>query len=855
MLKRLAPTDIKLEFGFISTDDEENYVIINSDKFGIVQDIDLSKLEEFARFLDSEALTNGYSFIETESRDISASGDTEPRASQPKKLIKDSQRRIYKLYHDSITEESRAILGFHKRLVPDSRKRDKLVRLGKSAFVVKAGDNFAEEIRHDISGIKDQFSEAIDNEALGKIEELTALYISIAEGFLELLRDYGASYTFEQAVQERQTPFAGWKQVNWLSSDVRYLIQRALQSHNYEIIMELVHIPIAISRRAIEKMDHYLFQEFIWFPELLYLSSQQESDPKLKRFLVDRSWRYIKEVADYYLESKLTKESLTPGELESFKNFAVYILTRIQALMKNAFDADDLESFNTFKKVADMLFRRFTNERGVQDSGFIELQLKNQDLTSQQSDELRRLLEKRVFRENIQKEIIERKSQMFFGLASWILYKLSSDKGNESLKAFFGSIKEVCGYTLESLTEAFLGAHTFEAQDFWNWDRWESIPDGEVHSINVFGKLEKFYAVRALSLVANKQDEDIGKIKLPHNRDLASLSAGARDLVRILTDIKQNPDQWAYVLDVEAIRKVDSFISLLAVAKQNQEEEEKEQIRNTPISSQKVHEFKKNVFREFYRTAYVRSIFNHWGSVKNDPQERADGQFGISTLDDKASFFDKWFAYYLDWGNNYGLGMANGEDASLLNELAALCETIENQPFEKLIEDHSNKKDLIILMVNGSFLLASGRSEKFTPDWTQGARNLDVNGFAGWYKSNNKLIPVFEIFGKHVASHMLILEQGQIGQMIQFLPVGSKSKPESVFDIFSIDVQSFSENRTLMEKFLVNPPGWLLEVVPKEGRENYLKERVLVEVFESFRYERPVNKFGYKIILGNKLQK
>ncbi|MCD6399724.1 hypothetical protein J7L85_02935, partial [candidate division WOR-3 bacterium] len=658
-------------------------------------------------------------------------------------------------------------------------------------------------------------------------------------------------YSAEQARKERHSLFSGWEQVRWLSSDIRDLFEKAMQSHDREIIRNIAYLPIAIARRAIERNDHYLFQEFIWFAELLYIFAVKESDGDLRSFLIDRSWRYLKEISDVYIEAKLRKDVLNKEELENLRDFGIYIFTIFQNLLKRSFDNKDFDSFEEFKRATQKLFNHFKPSESVQNAENIKRRLEKLDLTLEQRSELENILEKQSLLENIEKEIAIRRSQMYFGLASWILEQFLQNKTDEKIKQFYQSIHAVFPSRIEEFTEIFLKTHSFEIEDFWGWSRWEMKMEGEVHFIQILEKLERFYAIKSLSLLADKTDGEIQKIELPHNRDLAYLAEGTRDLIKILDDIKTNPDNWKFALTDSAISKVDSFKNLLSKAKEAQEKEELGIKRKQNISQKKVKEFKNDVLKGFYESIVLRDIFHYYNLLNkklNEPIKDKKTRFGINIVEDKAVFFEEWYVHFGDWGNNYGRNLASGENSYLLDEIAKGCQEISREDFEATLSKFKNPKDIVIFATNIAFGGFFEDSKNFKPKWYRNVKQLEVKGFGGWYDFNGRLIPVFETYHRKMEKQVLILNKNKIGQLIQFSPLNEGEDEKLVKDIFYMNVQAFSENSDLMEQFIKKPPEWLKKIGNEQKQREHLQERVLIHIFERFEYNKPKDFEGYKFL-------
>lgn len=854
LFSKLDGKEIKLKFYPFSIDNEQNYYCFYSEKIGIVSDINLKKLEEIARIIDEEARGKGFSFSEEKDIEVEIDGGNEVQISKTRDMKINNNRYLLKKFHDSVDKERNILICIDKNLIKDNQKIDELESLVASAFVIKPTNNFDEEIRREISGVKDQFITCILNKHIGKVDELIELYVNLADGFLEHMAKCGGVYSAQQARIERQSLFLGWEQVKWLSTDIRELYEEAMKSKDRNIMGKVGYLPFQIARRSIEMHDHYLFQEFIWFAELLYEYAVKESETDIKYFLVDRTWRWPKEICLYDIEPKLLKGSANREELINLKDYAIHFFMIFQNLLKKSFDKKDLGSFELFLKAAQAIFSRLKPMYSPINADTIESELDHYSLTSRERPELEGASEDQSFKENIQKEIELKRNQMFFGLASWLLDQYLQNQTNDILKQFYQSINNVSPSTIEELTEVFLSAHNFEVEDFWGWSWWEMKWEGEVQSIQILEKLEKFYAIKALSLLADKTEKDISNIRLPHNRDLAFLAEGAGELIHFLDNIKSNQENWKFVLTDNAINKIDSLKDLLLRAKEAQEMEEREIKRKQRISSNKVEEFKKGVIKGFYESIIIRDIFRYYGLLKNNkltPKEYGDvPQFGFSVIEDKAVFLENWFEHFNGWGEIYGQNLANSENLFLFRELSKNCKEISEDKFDDAFLKIKNYKDIILISTNISFSLVVDYSSKFIPKWKEDTnKQLQVNGFIGWYDFGGKLIPVFEIYHKDIEKQILIINKNKIGQIIQFSPLNIGEDRNLIEDIFYINIQAFSEKCELIEKFIKEPPDWLKAIGEEKKQREYLEDRVLIKIFEKFKYDIHRDFEGYKLLI------
>lgn len=852
LFSKLNAKEIKLEFLPFTIGSQSDYYCFEAEKSGIVSDIDLQTLREIADIIDSEARDNGFSFVEEQKPEVRVGKEGAVLASESRTLIQNNRRYLMKKFHDVMDEKNRTLICVDKKIIKKKRELEKLNSLVRNSFTIKSADNFAEEVRYEISGVKDQFITAIETKQLGKIEELISLYIKLAEGFLEHITKWGGGYSSEQARKERHSLFAGWDQVRWLSSDIRDLFELAMRSHDREIIRKVAYLPIAIARRSIEKNDHYLFQEFIWFPDFLYMFALREKDADLRDFMIDRSWRYLKEISDVYVEGQLTNAISAKKDLQSLKDFSIYFFIIFQNLLKRSFDNKDFESFEKFKIATQKLIDSFKPSESTENVENIRWQIVNAKLTSEQRSELEDLLTRQLPLENAETEIRTRRCQMFFGLASWILDNFLRNKEDEKIKQFYDSIQVVHPSTLEEFTDIFLKTHSFDVEDFWGWNWWEMIIEGEVHSVQILEKLERFYAVKALSLLADKTNVQIDGIHLPHSRDLAYLAEGSRDLIKILDDVKANPENWKFILTDNAISKVDALKSLLSRAKEAQEQEELRIKRESNISQNKVQEFKNGVLRGFYESVILRDVFRFYGLLEkqlNESVKDVKARFGINKVDDKAAFFEDWYVHFGEWGNNYGHDLAAGENYYLLDEVAKDCQEISREGFEATLSKFDKPEDIIIFATNVALWRFFDDSKNFKPKWHRDIKQLDVKGFGGWYDFQGQLIPIFDTYHREIKKQILILNKNKLGRLIQLSPLNEGEDENLIKDIFYLNVQAFSENDELMNQFIKKPPEWLKKIGNEQRQREYLQGLVLIKIFERFDYNKSKDFDGYKLRL------
>ncbi len=797
---------------------KQNYTPIKAKKSGVFTDLNLRVFRKLLTKLKE---------IDPPEKEIATMG------SQSQNTLSGPRRRdpycyLSPRFFSDTKEVNDVLLWVRNDLIADEKSAKEVKEFVHQAFSITSLNFDLEHSRNDIRKLKLLSLDLVRDQRSDELGEVLNNYTKLIEDFYSYLDPYGGGFSEKQARDmSMEIFFGGLKPIAWISEDVREIFERGIESDNREVIKEVGYLPVRLMRYAIDYKDHLIFQQFQYYPFRLYkasLNAKKAGKDEIATFLFDRSWRYLKEIADYYLEPKLKKEEDYPTE--EVRNFASAILKIFQGLLKNAFEERDSDSFKTYLSTTNGLFRHL-------------------DITDRyENEEIQQIAD---FLKN-------KKEEMLFGLASWIFYKFYQNKEDEIIKQFYGVIQGSTPSKIEELTNVFSRIHSFEVEDFWGWDNWEMSEKGEgqVHSIQILEKLERFYAVKALFLLAGKAEEEIEKIELPHSKDLAYLVEGTRDLVKTLDDVKANPDNWKFVLNDNAINKVDSFKTLLTKAKEAQEQEEVELKREQTISQKRVQEFKKEVLKTFYEGANMRDIFaKHFNTYEDKIKEKTDkkDRFGINIVDDKASFFDEWHVHYVGWGENYGRDLASGESSYLLDDIAKDCEEILKKDFEATLEKFDNPDDIVIFATNIAFWRFFEDSKNFKSKWHRDIKQLEVKGFGGWYDFNGKLIPVFEIYHRKIDKQILILNKSNIGRLAQLSPLNEGEKEESVEDIFYMDIQAFSKNEELMEEFIKKPPEWLKKIGNEQKQREHLQERVRIQIFERFEYNKPEDFEGHKLSL------
>lgn len=809
--KKLKKYSNLIEVSPFSPTDRKKFSQIKTLKGGYFYDFKLNKLNSFLLKFQKGFPEEYRDFL----KNSEETANTDAEYAQ-----KDPMFWISLRYNSSVEKDSDTLMWIQQDLIAP-KTRERITTAVNDLFVIRPEDTNYEEIQEEISQIKTRCSELIEEQKAEELGKMIGFYVELVKEFYTHLEQYGGGFTTKQASDMRfEMAFGGFKTISWLSKDIGQVVEMGLKSENKTIIAEVMYLPVRLLQYAVEYKDHLIFQEFAYYPTRLYrlaLETRKANDEGKSSFIFDRVWRHLNDLSRFYLEGKIEDQDYPKEEA---KTFAVEVLRVFQSLLKVSFDNRDLIGFQKFLSVSSKLFKGILNSR-----------------SSVLSED-----------EALFDYLDGQRKEMFFGMAAWILFKLEQDKPNAKLIEFYNEIKTRLPGDIESFTKLFAIVHDFEREGFWGWDNWEMEENGEddeMHSIDILSKLEKLYVVHSLTLLKDKSKEELAAVELPTSRDLAYLAEGSRSLMGTLENIEKNSGNWSFALDETSSSKTTDLKELLLKAKEKQEASETETKRKLKISNQKVDMFKKSVVKDFYENDSFRGILNYYNLINDETGTEYSGKIknlGVNTLFDKAAFFDdtaSWHVHILgmEEGFEFGRAMATGENTDLLQKLKAKSEIIQSTDFEARLKILA---DPIILAINNAswrFFEESEFSKNFQPKWSlKDERDSFPKELSGLYRMDNKNVPVFELYDDKNTSFILILDSRNLGALTQYSPLDKTDDISLKEDIFKMNVQEFLEDSVLMESFLNKPPEWLAKLGTRMDQENYLKERVLIHIFERFEF-------------------
>jgi hypothetical protein len=417
-----------------------------------------------------------------------------------------------------------------------------------------------------------------------------------------------------------------------------------------------------------------------------------------------------------------------------------------------------------------------------------------------------------------------------------------------------------------------------------SWVGENIVPDTIQDALNIYPKLwrlereydfwedhhgssryfKTFFIVLLLKLIMKSHQslEQLSNLTLNFDLDPYQLSTLTRideELSGLIAKM-QEPDYWSILVNLgipqnEQTDLVEKIRAVLNRAKAAAEQKLAEVERQQGVSQIKVEKFIKDFQTAFNKRAGVREILKWKSKFIDKSSEEYSGElqrFGINIIDNKAAFFDEWYIHYGDWGSNYGENMAIGENNHLIEEIVSTCTEVKDQSLSDTLSKFKNLSDVILIAnVSATYQYLHDKSE-FTPAWKKSdLEPLNLGQFKGWYKFRNLNIPVFEwVFDRSEVS-IIALDSTKMGDLIQYSPLNSGENLAEKHGIFYINIKEFSKEPELMNKYISSPPDWLKKIGTVAKQEEYLKQRVLLNLLQRFDLTKNPQFQGYVVKIAS----
>ncbi|MCF7859737.1 MAG: hypothetical protein K9N07_10530 [Candidatus Cloacimonetes bacterium] len=846
LMKELGENKIELEYTLFDPEREkEECVNCEINQRGVVCDINLDNLKKIAQIIETASKKNGLSFYANildlprdNNVDLSSIEGSTGRA---KTLKQEKGRYLRKRFFDEITDDRPSVFSFKKILIQGQCDIQEIQLIANTTFRVRRNNDEDNQLRTELRNLKDQLIDDIKAKHLGRISSLREVYISLSELFLDIMKSYSSNYSMEMAKKERSNIVGEWAEVQWITDDLRDIYSIAMQSQDKNVIREIAYLPIAISHRAIRQLDHYIFEKTFGFIYLLYMHACKEKDKDLQEFMKDRCGTYIRETADYAIQYELGKIGLGKDRVSHYRDFCIEIFMQLQHLLKQAYDAKDLQTFSNAVSIGKKLFSHFKPSERHSNAESLEWRLKSLDLTDKDKQKLQKELDEKQFLEKIEKDINQKKNEMFFGLVSFILDEYRSQMNDDVLK-FYQIIQTAIPDDIKHLTDIYIKCHSFDAEHFWGWHWWILPLDGEAHFIDFKGKLDFLYAVKLLNSIEKKSEQVITGENLPYTRDYIYLVEKEDSPIRKnINDLTENHEKWKGIVSQQLdSAKKKALFDLFDKAKANQKKEEEDSLIEAKLSQAKTQEFIGEFKSGYNSNAGMNMLFRNYGVFKDDTMNSYAGDIlskGYNRLDEKGAFLDEWHVHYSRWGEQYGSGIANSENSDLFEKICESLNPIEREKInlfdclEKEIDNLDEKKytaNVIISSLDFSDHRLLSGDKRFVPHWNKDCPANAIPYFHGVFKYKNRPIPVIRLYRQKKKGFIGVFDLKKFAVLTQLNPLSNNEDKKYRVDQFYINIIDLSEDDNARNDIIQKNPDWLKKY---EDKERFLKTKVIIKTF------------------------
>lgn len=345
----------------------------------------------------------------------------------------------------------------------------------------------------------------------------------------------------------------------------------------------------------------------------------QDKGNRARGFVLDRSWRYLRETVDFSILRKLESDLTPLSELVRLGSYLKQFVGTFNDLFKAAVDARDEASFAQFVTALDGLLRDYHPDHAVPDHFQLELRLESEGLTAEERKRCERRLDPYRALVSVREETDRAIEWVWFGISGWLVRERLAGRVSQAICAAMLEQARNHFDTLERLSALYLPIRA-EGGMRLGWDNWvlSELPEGYFHWIDTESWLGTFYCIQGLRLTS----VDIGDEGTPVVPDrqwehmLESLEATCKRL-------QENSPLWQGIVSDDALESTDSFLELHRRAAKAGRGRHERWLIEQPISEAKWQQFRQGFLDSWRRNATMRALVTTFGIVEDRTREQA----------------------------------------------------------------------------------------------------------------------------------------------------------------------------------------------------------------------------------------
>lgn len=832
------------------------YIQIKHKKVGWVEDINILSLKNLVSNINLELSFSvlGKEFDAEKSLDTPI--DAKKATQLPKVILLKNVGEV--IDNEIVNKENNTVLLLPIQLDLNPLFKEEIEKQVNRIFRVSQELSPSIELQNEMQKMQDHAISVIKEEKKSEVEKIVAEYRYIAEVILEIMRSFNLEYSSDNARNERSSLFGGWTELTELRNGIKQLLEAASKCSSRRIISSVVYLPISIAVRALNVSDQLLFQECLQLSRYIYHLTK-DAQPIYADLAKDHSWRHINELFEFYLVSQIKNAASSNqlDKLESLAEFIQYAMRVYQDLLKDMIEQKDIqhfsEAFSEFKDLFEHL-NWTENEHSINNLKKIQNGVDEQWIRKSEA--------KYKLKSNLEKW----KRYVVGALSAHALSILRFEKDPTKMGEFFCILESSLPTTIENLEKLYADLTNYSIQDTWGWSFWDRIADGKAHYHDSYSKYDFLFCLHGLKVFSRFGGDAPVGINFETSREFVSAinEKGEGRLASQLEEISKLATSRNFKKINIPFEKIEDFKRLLKSLRKTYSSYEQKNLINKEISNEKVHEFRTQIQEKREKSSVFRGMLKHFDRYKECFWEKNPDDlrsYGFNQIGSKEPFFEKWHVHYADFGGSFGRGLGQSEDTLIFKQLIDTLEHKKVHGSLKLpnsilegIEAFNFAKPLIVANLYGAAGVALHErfSEFQTKHGNRGGKSdlVDLLGFYGVWNTKEHKIPVFGIRSdsKDLVGKMILLDSRELGEFRQYSPKEKDGDEKFIENGLLVKVLDLNQDNNTRQRLLDQNPNWLQE---QEGPEEYLRQHVLINIYERFEYDHGKNGAGLVLSLEN----
>lgn len=419
--------------------------------------------------------------------------------------------------------------------------------------------------------------------------------------------------------------------------------------------------------------------------------------------------------------------------------------------------------------------------------------------------------EHRLYGDSIKDTVFQSRCNLFVVAA----YINGSEGPSEDQEAAKQSIDNLFSqFSPQELTTILISCIDNDYSDKWRIDVYDLVADGQVYSVPDFGiKLKDLWVKYMLKL--GNFPTDVSTYK-SNDRAMPGTT------LTFSEGLPEEHEPYLVQQIQELIAQKTPLASELGKLVENLIKErkdwEEEKLVKAPLDSEKVNKFRDDILGGYKKKAIALSIFDKVDKLEYvDNPTKMYRTLGWNQINDKEAFIEDWHAGYMMPGNEYGAEIAMAQNQSVAGKL--LSKSITFSDMDNWLTNMRGKDKWVVFAVQTSpWILRGSTYEKYLK---QGTPYNDIR-----FKKIDHL-PIEYIYSDSLANGLYAVKADQVGTLKM-----KQTDGESI----EVLVDAYSDNQQLLDAMLETPPKWLQKEGDRTSQEKFLKQKVRMYIFNTFKY-------------------